>query len=82
MKVQITKLENQLLNEIMECEVDGIGMGYSEYDGENISNQDKGVLSSLIQKGLVYDSQQWNKDDRGYCPMYCSSIEELELEVK
>ena len=48
--IKITKLENELLTEIMECESDGLGMGYSEYDGIGISNQEKGVLSSLIKK--------------------------------
>ena len=82
MKVQITKLENELLNKIMSCEVDGIGMGYSEYDGEGISNEEKGVLSSLIQKELVYDSHSCSRGERSYIPMYCTSIEDIDLQVK
>ena len=82
MKVQITKLENELLNEIISCEVDGIGMGYSEYDGEGISNEEKGVLSSLIQKELVYDSHISSRGQTSYTPMYCTSIEDVDLEVR
>jgi len=72
--IKITKLENELLNEIMLGECDGIGMGYSEYDGLNVSNQEKGVLGSLIKKGLVYDSQENNIDEFDYQPMYCTNL--------
>jgi len=70
MTTQITKNENVLLQEIIECEVDGVGMGYSEYDGFGITNEEKGTLSSLIKKGLVYDSFQ---DDDEFGPMYCTT---------
>lgn len=72
--IKITKLENELLNEIMLGELDGIGMGYGEYDGLNASNQEKGVLGSLIKKGLVYDSQGHNVNEFNYEPMYCTSL--------
>ena len=72
--IKITKLENELLNEIMLGENDGVGMGYGEYDGVNASNQEKGVLGSLIKKGLVYDSQEDNVNEFDYEPMYCTSL--------
>ncbi len=72
--IKITKLENELLNEIMLGECDGIGTGYSEYDGLNVSNQEKGVLGSLIKKGLVYDSQENNINEFDYQPMYCTNL--------
>ena len=50
MKIKITKLENKLLNDIMLGENDGVCVGYSEYDGFDISNQEKGVLGSLLKK--------------------------------
>ena len=70
---KLTELEYELLQEIQEHEVDGINMGYSEYDGKGISNQEKGVLSSLIQKGLVYDSYEHDDD---FDSMYCSKYDE------
>ena len=72
--IKITKLENELLNDIMLGENDGIGMGYSEYDGLEISNEEKGILGSLIRKGLVYDSQENNINDFDYIPMYCTNL--------
>ena len=74
MEVKITKLENELLNDIMKGENDGIGMGYSEYDGLVISNEEKGVLGSLLKKGLVYDSNDDNINDYDYVPMYCTNF--------
>jgi len=79
MGIKITKLENKLLNSIMLGENDGIGMGYSEYNGEGISNQEKGVLSSLIQKGLVYDSKE-DYDEWDYEPMYCTNLYGKDIE--
>jgi len=81
MKIKITQLENTLLNEIMECENDGVGMGYSEYDGQGISNQEKGVLSSLIQKGIVYDSWATEIGEDDYAPMYCTTDLRENIEI-
>jgi hypothetical protein len=80
MKIKITKLENELLNDIMLGENDGIGMGYSEYDGLDISNEQKGVLGSLLKKGLVYDSNEGNTNDFDYLPMYCTNFNGKKLE--
>ncbi len=79
--LKITDLEKQLLKTIIDNEVDGIGKGYSEYDGQGIDNETKGVLSSLIQKDLVYDSMASFKDDHDYMPMYCTNISEEEQEL-
>lgn len=73
--IKITKLENKLLNEIMLGECDGVGMGYGEYDGVDISNEEKGVLGSLIKKGLVYDSKENEINEWDYEPMYCTYLE-------
>ncbi len=72
--IKITKLENELLNDIMLGENDGIGLGYSEYDGLDISNEEKGVLGSLIKKGLVYDSKEDESNLFDYEPMYCTNL--------
>lgn len=54
---ELTKMETEMLVEIMECEVDGLDMGFSEFDGRGLTPTQKGVLSSLIKKGMVYDSE-------------------------
>ena len=52
MKNQLTTLENELLNEIVG--------NYDENDNlcftRKLTKQEKGVMSSLVKKGLVYDS--------------------------
>ena len=47
--ITLTELETAMLKRIQNLEVDGIGMGFSEFDGYNLTPQEKGVLSSLIQ---------------------------------
>lgn len=69
----LTQLEKELLKEIQSAEVDGINMGYSEFDGTGITKEQTGVLSSLIQKGVVYDSMASCKGDHDYMPMYCTT---------
>ena len=69
--ITLTDLETAMLKRIQNLEVDGIGMGFSEFDGYNLTPQEKGVLSSLIQKGIVYDSTDGDQDFP--TPMYCSS---------
>lgn len=58
---QLTTLESALLNEI-------IGM-YDEDDNicftRQLTQQEKGVMSSLVKKGLVYDSFESETGD-GY----------------
>ena len=67
--MNITKLENEMLIDIMNGENDGVGMGYGETDGLGFTPEQKGVLSSLMKKGLVYNSMDGEPDDT---PMYCS----------
>lgn len=76
--IKITELESKLLHEIMSSESDGLGMGYSAFDGLDITNEEKGVLSSLIKKGLVYDSTCGEEiiDDDDY-RMYCTNPDQL-----
>ncbi len=76
--IKITQLEENLLHEIMSSELDGLGMGYSEFDGLGLDNESKGVLASLIKKGLVYDSTYGEEiiDGEDY-RMYCTNPEEL-----
>ena len=49
---KLTNLEIELLNEIIEM--------YDENDNlcftRQLTNQEKGIMSSLVKKGLVYDS--------------------------
>tara|TARA_R110001583_G_scaffold91831_1_gene233900 strand:+ start:224 stop:475 length:252 start_codon:yes stop_codon:yes gene_type:complete len=53
----LTKKENNLLTEINACTHDYINSGYSDFTNEDVMTKSRaGVLSSLIQKGLVYDS--------------------------
>ena len=76
--MNITKNEKELLIDIMTGENDGVGMGYSETTGLGLNNLFKGVLSSLIQKGLVYDSEGGEDMD---IPMYCTrkTVETVEI---
>ena len=77
--IKITIKEQKMLNEIMDCENDGVGMGYSEYDGLEISNEQKGVLSSLVKKGIVYNSYGNGCDSS--IPMYCTTEMREKVEV-
>ena len=57
-KVEITELEAKMLYRIMIDENDGVAHGYSEFErnDNSLTNQDKGVLSSLFQKDLIIKS--------------------------
>ena len=58
-KVKITKLEAQMIHSIFMGEGSGVAYGYSEterFDGR-FTNEDKGVLSSLYKKGLIFESE-------------------------
>jgi hypothetical protein len=76
--MNITDNEKEMLIDIMNDESDGVGMGYSGFDGKGLNNLFKGVLSSLIQKGLVYDSE--GNEDMGL-PMYCSCKTDETVEI-
>ena len=78
--IEITALEDKMLKEIIEAEIDGVGRGYSEFKiNSKMANQEKGVLSSLIQKGLVYDSYD-NDEDLGQ--MWCTTSLRDNVKVK
>jgi hypothetical protein len=58
-KVNITKLEAKMLYRIFGSEGSGVAFGYSEFDRYDgtLTNQDKGVLSSLFKKGLIFEGE-------------------------
>lgn len=65
MTTQLTNLENQLLNEIIKM--------YDEEDNlcftRQLTQQEKGVISSLVKKGLVYDSfENMENESHNYFP--------------
>ena len=65
-----------MLNEIMDCETDGVGVGYSEYNGLGLSDEEKGVLSSLVRKGIVFNSMKYDSSCSlvsSVMPMYCTT---------
>jgi len=67
----MTQLQKAMLKDIQEGENDGIGMGYSEFDGVGLTPLEKGVLGSLVAEGYVYNSATgWEDSDA----MYCSTI--------
>jgi hypothetical protein len=76
--MNITDLEKEMLIDIMNGENDGVGMGYSETDGIGLTPEQKGILSSLIKKGLVYNSMDGDPDDT---PMYCSCKTDITIPV-
>jgi len=61
MKKQLTQLETKLLNEIISM--------YDENDNlcftRELTQIEKGVISSLVKKGLVYDSFE-GESGKGY----------------
>ena len=61
METKLTNLENELLNEIVKC--------YDENDNicfdRKLTQQEKGVMSSLVKKRLVYDSFE-GETGKGY----------------
>ena len=77
----LTPLEIEMLVEIMECENDGVGMGYSEYDGTGLTPTQKGVLGSLVKKEMVYDSYENYDEDDGEGQMWCSIENSITIEI-
>lgn len=66
----MTQLQKAMIKDIQEGENDGIGMGYSEFDGAGLTPIEKGVLGSLIAAGYVYNSFEGQE---GCEPMYCTT---------
>ena len=67
----MTQLQKAMIREIQESEKDGIGMGYSEFDGKNLTPEQKGVLGSLVAEGYVYNSFEGQE---GCDAMYCTTM--------
>lgn len=67
---ELTERQKAMLKEIQEGENDGIGMGYSEFDGVGLTPEEKGVLGSLVAEGYVYNSATGWEDSEA---MYCST---------
>ncbi len=66
----MTDLQKAMLKDIQEGENDGIGMGYSEFDGKGLTPEQKGVLGSLVAEGYVYNSATgW----KASLAMFCST---------
>ena len=66
MEKTLTNLENELLNEILSM--------YDEDDNicfdRQLTNQEKGVISSLIKKELIYDSfEGMQGENHNYFPV-------------
>jgi len=68
---EMTQRQRAMLKDIQEGENDGIGMGYSEFDGTGLTPEEKGVLGSLVAAGYVYNSFEGQE---GFEPMYCSTM--------
>ena len=68
---EMTQRQRAMLKDIQEGENDGIGMGYSEFDGFCLTPEEKGVLGSLVAEGYVYNSHE---EDPFNDPMYCSTM--------
>lgn len=64
----MTQLQKAMLKDIQQCENDGLGMGYSEFDGVGLTPSEKGVLGSLVAEGYVYNSATgWEDSDAMFC---------------
>ena len=69
MKTQnLTPTEIQVLTMVAKSQIED---GYSEYDSVS-SATEKGILGSLVKKGLVYDARE---NEAGEDYMYCLSEE-------
>jgi replication-associated recombination protein RarA len=73
--VYICGMRNEQNNKLTDLEIKVLGMvsrsqiedGYSEYDSVS-SASEKGILGSLVKKGLVYDARELEQgDDYMYC---------------
>jgi hypothetical protein len=61
MNTQLTNLETALLNEIIEMYDEDCNTCFTR----ELTQSEKGVMSSLVKKGLVYDSFE-NESGNGY----------------
>jgi len=56
-KIKLTNLETKLLNEIVSMYDEDCNMCFTR----TLTQSEKGVISSLVKKGLVYDSFEFDK---------------------
>jgi hypothetical protein len=68
----LTQTEIDVLTMVSKAQIEE---GYSEYDSVN-SASEKGILGSLVKKGLVYDAREF---EAGEEYMYCLSTEGFEM---
>ena len=60
----MTKLEIAVLTNVARSQIED---GFSEYDSVSGAFE-KGILGSLVKKGLVYDAREYEQgDDYMYC---------------
>lgn len=60
----LTIQEIKVLTKVANAQIE---LGFSEYDYVN-SQQEKGILGSLVKKELVYDAYAWEEgEDFMYC---------------
>lgn len=60
----LTQKEIEVLKMVADSQIE---IGFSEYDYVR-TPQEKGLLGSLVKKGLVYDAYGWEEgDDFMYC---------------
>lgn len=71
----ITQLEKETLSSVAFLQSED---GFSEYTSVD-SDSEKGVLGSLVKKGLVYDCYDNGAGDDSGTYMYCLTAEGLEL---
>ena len=67
---ELTEPQKAMLKDIQEGENDGIGMGYSEFDGKGLTQEEQAILDSLLAGGYVYNSATGWEDTEA---MYCST---------
>ena len=70
-KINLTTEEVKVLGMVSRSQIED---GFSEYDSVN-SASEKGVLGSLVKKGLVYDAREMELGDEY---MYCLTPEGFE----
>lgn len=68
----LTSEEIKLLGMVSRSQIED---GYSEYDSVS-SPSEKGVLGSLVKKGLVYDAREFEETNEY---MYCLTVEGFEM---
>jgi len=76
--LNLTFKETETLNEIKACNYED---GYSEFTSDDVKTKSvAGVISSLLQKGLIYDCYEGlSEGQQGKYKMWCLSLKGIEL---